>query len=218
MNHTERHDINDRHYFSNARAEMLPFIPTTARRVLDIGCGSGAFATSVKNKLNAEVWGIELTEAAATAREVLHNVICGPIQENMTQLPAAYFDCICLNDVIEHLVDPWSILRQLREKLTAGGVIVASIPNIRHYKNLWHLLADENWQYTDSGIRDRTHLRFFTPLSMRNLFVDCDYRVTSMAGLRGSKKVKVKLWKYLTLGKLWDIAYPQFAVVATPAS
>lgn len=214
----QQHDSGDHSYFANARAEMLAFVPASVRTALDIGCGNGVFGASIQSKFGAEVWGVELTAAAAEASKILHKVFCGPIQEQMADLPDQYFDCICLNDVVEHLIDPWSVLRQLQHKLTPRGVIVASIPNVRHYKNLWQLLVDGSWTYTDAGILDRTHLRFFTPLSMRQMFTDCGYRVTTMQGLRGSKKFKVKLWRYISCGKLWDIVYPQFAVVAAAAN
>ncbi len=214
MDHLYIPEILATGYFTNSRPEMLSFIPSGTRTVLDIGCGSGTFGASLQRRLGVEVWGVEPTIAAVDASKVLHKVICGPIQAHMIDLPDRYFDCICLNDVVEHLVDPWSVLKQLRQKLTDNGVIVASIPNVRHYKNLWHLLVDASWTYADEGILDRTHLRFFTPLSMAQLFADCGYRVTTLQGLRGCKKFKVKLWRYLSFGKLWDIAYPQFAVVA----
>ncbi len=202
-------------YFANRRAEMLDFIPNTARTILDAGCGNGAFSATIKAQRDATVWGIELNATAAqTAREVLDHVLSGPIEEHLDGLPDAYFDCICMNDILEHLLDPWQTLNKLRTKLAPDGVIVASIPNIRHYKVLWSLLVTGEWTYTDSGVLDRTHLRFFTPKSMQRLFIDCGYSVATMQGIRGSKKFKVKVWRFLSAGKLWDIRYPQFAIVA----
>jgi 2-polyprenyl-3-methyl-5-hydroxy-6-metoxy-1,4-benzoquinol methylase len=206
-------------YFANTRPDMLGFVPGSARTVLDIGCGSGAFAHTVRETLGAEVWGVELSAAMAKdASLLLDKVISGPIQEHMDALPEQFFDCICMNDVLEHLVDPWLTLNQLRAKLTPNGLLIASIPNIRHYKNLWYLLAKGEWTYTDDGTLDRTHLRFFTPNSMRQLFTDSGYRIEQLQGIRGSRKMKARIWRYLSLGKLWDVAYPQFAVVAKPVA
>lgn len=202
-------------YYDNARREMLAFVPQDAYRILDIGCGSGAFARLLQESTRKEIWGIELdASAAAIATASMHKVMCGPAEQHLDALPDHYFDCIVLNDVLEHLIDPWGMLIKLKNKLSAVGVIVASIPNVRHYKNLWNLLAAGDWQYTDAGILDKTHLRFFTARTTRQLFEDQGYRIVEFQGLRGTRKFKIKLLQWLTLGRCWDIAFPQFAIVA----
>jgi len=204
-------------YFNNARSDMVVFIPTNVGTVLEIGCGTGEFSRKIQEEFGAEVWGVEPNLAASSqAQKSLHRVLPGSIETHLDDLPNQYFDCICMNDVIEHLLDPWDVLARLRAKLSTDGVLVASIPNVRHYKNLKSLVFDGEWTYTDSGTLDRTHLRFFTPNSMRQLFADSGYQVVQLHGIRGSRKMKARVWRYLSLGKLWDIAYPQFAVVARP--
>ena len=198
---------------------MIPYIPKSTRRLLDIGCGKGEFARTVHEKLGAETWGIEPNIDAAThAKSNLQHVLTGSVESHIENLPDGHFDCISLNDVIEHLIDPWAVVGMLRSKLTSNGVIVASIPNIRHYKVLGDLLFHAEWRYTDSGVLDKTHLRFFTPKSLHRFFEECGYSIADFRGVRESRKLKLRLLRWLSFGHLWDVAYKQFAIVAKPHS
>jgi len=93
-------------------------------------------------------------------------VMVGPVQEVLGHIADQSFDCILCLDVLEHLADPWRVLQQLSQKLKPQGVIITSIPNIRHVSILVKLFLLGRWTYTDSGILDRTHLRFFTKQSV----------------------------------------------------
>src|SRR5437868_10634770 len=119
-----------RKYYDNARPEMLGFIPPRTRRLLDVGCGRGAFAANVKRALGATVWGIELNpDAARIAATRLDRVIERDIAGALPELPDASFDCIVFNDVLEHLHDPYSVVADVARLLAPGGVVVASLPN-----------------------------------------------------------------------------------------
>lgn len=202
-------------YYGHTRSDMLAHIPESVKTVLEIGCGNGEFSRGIQAKCDAEIWGVELNSTAAgLAGQHLHKVLCGPIEQHVGALPDNYFDCICMNDVIEHLVDPWQVLQSLQTKLSPSGIIVASIPNVRHYKNLGSLLLNADWQYVDSGTLDRTHLRFFTHKSMQRLFNEAGYRVEKIQGVKRSRKHKLAVLNFLSGGRLWDIVYLQFAVVA----
>lgn len=194
---------------------MLAFVPSSARRILDVGCGTGLFASRLKKKLSAEVWGIELEpEAAALASPRLDRVLAGDVLNLFGKLPKGAFDCIVLNDILEHLVEPEALLVGLRSKLAADGRLVASIPNVRYFPNLWELVIRGRWEYSDEGILDRTHLRFFTRRSMVKLFERCGYRLQSMTGIHATCSWKFRLVNILTLGRWWDMKYLQFACVA----
>ena len=122
-------------YYDNVRAEMLKYLPETAKKILDVGCGNGAFASIVKQKNDAEVWGIELMEEEAKAAEaVLDKVFVGVCEKYIDGLPEHYFDAIYFNDVLEHLADPYSVLDTLKSKLSPNGVIISSLPNVRFYR------------------------------------------------------------------------------------
>src|SRR5205823_9523972 len=84
--------------------------------------------------------------------------------------PGAPFDCILLTDVLEHLRDPWAVVRWADGLLAAGGLVVVSVPNIRHAETFWTLLVRRWWPYKEVGIFDRTHLRFFARRNLPELF------------------------------------------------
>jgi len=162
------------------RTEVVPFVPSAARSVLDVGCSFGAFGMSLKrDRPGIEVWGVEPNRGAASVAENrLDVVVNGSFPQDV---PDRQFDCVVFNDVLEHLDDPWSALRRARRYLTPGGRLVASIPNVRHFSVLVPLLTQGRWTYRDTGILDRTHLRFFTRSTMIELFESTGWCVESIA-------------------------------------
>ena len=127
-------------------------------------------------------------------------------------MPAdATFDCIVFNDVIEHVVDPWTMLRKAERHLAPDGLIVASIPNIRYYIVVRDLLLRGRWEYADWGVLDRTHLRFFTRESISRLFPDCGYTIEQLTPIN---PIKLRRAALLTTRWFRDLRYQQFAVVA----
>ena len=165
-----------------------------------------------------EVWGIEpMPEAAAIAQGRVAKLLCGPVEAMIEQLPAGHFDCITFNDVLEHLTDPWDVLRQMRGKLADDGVIVASIPNIRHFPVVKALLKDADFCYTKQGVLDRTHLRFFTEKSIKRMLADCSYEQTQIIGLHWTPfPVVISVLNRLMRRSFDDMHYRQFAIQAKP--
>lgn len=211
-----RQDVPEQ-YFEFPRTEMLEFLPQNPKTFLEIGCGAGSFGELVKQHHDCEYWGMELDPgAAAYAEQRLDKVFVGTAEEVFAQAPDAYFDCFVANDVLEHLVDPYSLLRQVKKKLKPGGVVTASIPNIRHFETLWNLVVKKDFTYQDAGILDRTHLRFFTESTTRALFEENGYRIDKMHGINRSDSKFERLCNMLSLGALSDTLYLQFAVRAVP--
>jgi 2-polyprenyl-3-methyl-5-hydroxy-6-metoxy-1,4-benzoquinol methylase len=205
-------------YYAQARPEMLPFIPKDAKRILDVGCSEGRFGLQLKEMLGAEVWGVEMMEAVAgIARQSLDRVLVGDIMQQLAHLPDDYFDCVTLNDVIEHIVDPYRMLLAMKQKLSPRGVVVASIPNIRYFRNLFDLVIRGSWRYTEHGILDNTHLRFFTKKSIKETFESLGYRVIQLQGINATPSWKVRVFNILTLGFFSDTRFLQFCCVAKPA-
>lgn len=213
-------------YFGVGRHEMLPFVPAHCFRVLDVGCGAGAFGELLKQTRKAEVWGVEpVTSAALKASDKLDRVINSSFGPE-TDLPGGTFDCVVFNDVLEHLRAPEEALRYAKTLLSPEGVIVASIPNIQYLPIFWQLLFHAQWEYVDAGILDKTHFRFFTRSTITKLFHDEAYSLERICGInayRGvpdaSRRMRVahKIVNAFFFGKFTDMKFQQFAVVAKAA-
>ncbi len=201
-------------YYCNDRFEMIKFLPKNSKRILDIGCGNGTFANALMEMSYEEVWGIELIKAEAIkAQESLYKVFVGSCEKHIDELPNNYFDAIYFNDVLEHLVDPYSVLKRLKNKLSDNGVIISSIPNIRYYHVLYNLLFKKEFEYKSHGILDKTHLRFFTKNSIRNMYENLGFEVLIHIGINKSKSIRPFLLNIPMFFTAMDIKYQQFATV-----
>lgn len=199
-------------YPYDERPEVVPYIPTSACRILDVGCSRGGFgARLIRMRPNLEIVGIEADGEAARQASILYRrVITGRFPEDVPS--GERFDCVVFNDVLEHLVDPWSTLRATVPLLEPGGTVVASIPNIRSLHALLELVVHGDWRYREMGIFDRTHVRFFTRRSMTRLFEESGFAVMSVEGIF-PLGTRWRLAPVLTR-VLRDIAYLEFVVVA----
>lgn len=204
----------DATYYTNHRREMIPALPTTYSKVLEIGCGEGRFRANLEQ--SHEYWGLEpVPTAAQVASGVLDRVLVGTYEKQVDMLPENYFDLVICNDVIEHMTDHDFFFQSIQSKLSPGGVLVASIPNVRHILNLYELLVKRDWQYQDAGILDRTHFRFFTEKSLRRTLSQHNFQIDYFEGINkyeGDSFVKKIFGLIVTniLGK--DTRYLQFAI------
>jgi 2-polyprenyl-3-methyl-5-hydroxy-6-metoxy-1,4-benzoquinol methylase len=207
-------------YFGHPRREMEPFVPADVRRLLDVGCGAGAFAATLRAARPGrplEIWGVELApEAAARAQGPVDRVLVGDAVTRLGDLPDGGFDCVVCNDVLEHLADPAALLRQARRLLGPQGALVASVPNVRYFFNVVDLVVHGRWDYVDEGILDRTHLRFFTRGSLRRLLEDEGFDVHTLQGINPTGSLKFSAVNLVTLGRWADMRWLQYAVVARP--
>jgi len=173
-------------YPDSPRIEMQRFVPAHARRLLDVGCHTGAFGHALKQNHDMEVWGVEPASGpAGVAATRIDHVLTEALGAD-SKLPEAYFDAIVFNDVLEHIESPWDMLHLVKRWLAPDGVLVVSLPNLLHVDNLEHMLFERDFRYEGRGIRDRTHLRFFTRKSALRMFDDCGYTVTAVAGINES--------------------------------
>jgi 2-polyprenyl-3-methyl-5-hydroxy-6-metoxy-1,4-benzoquinol methylase len=168
--------------YTGARPDLVALVPAEAHRVLDVGCATGALGAALKAvRESAVVTGVELDpEMAAVAEERLDRVLVQPVEEALAELAAERFDCVVCGDVLEHLVDPWSVLRGLVELLDEGGTVVASLPNVGHLDTLVNLVFRRRWPYRARGIHDETHLRFFALANVRELFERAGLQVVEL--------------------------------------
>jgi len=210
--------------YRQSRAEMLALLPERYGRVLEVGCDEGDFAA----RLPGEVWGIEPDpDAAAIAAGRLHRVLVGTFEATRAALPLGHFDVVVCNDVIEHMPDHDHFLREIRAYIAPGGVLVGSVPNMRHYRALFELLVLRDWDYRDTGVLDRTHLRYFTARSLRRSLERAGFTIERFHGINGGIRFALSRqhlphalfgWGLiaLTLGGWGDIRFMQFAFRARP--
>lgn len=196
------------------------YVSASAQTILDVGCSQGAFGSALKQIRDVEIWGVEPgLQAASVAKERLDHVVNDIFHERNT-IPDSYFDLVTFNDSLEHMEDPAAALTLAKRKLRKGGRVHCCIPNMRHVDNLEHLLLERDWRYEDFGIRDRTHLRFFTEKSIVRLFNHTEFRVSSLIGINEDwwheekrlRRLLFKLFPELTR----DMRYIQFLVIAEP--
>ena len=204
-------------YYSNVRNEIIDKVPSNIHTLLDIGCGSGNFGVAAKKIKNiSEVWGVEINPVAGElAKNNIDKVIIQSVDKIYELLPDNYFDCICFNDVLEHLIDPENVLEQLKNKLSPQGVIIASIPNVRYYDNLKELLFKKDWEYKpEGGILDSTHLKFFTKKSIIRMFKQTGYKVDSITGINPITSYIKLFIIHSFIGFINDTKYMQFLIIA----
>jgi SAM-dependent methyltransferase len=151
-------------------------------RVLDVGCATGYLAAELARR-GCRVTGVEADPLAAErARAHCEAVVVGDVEDDacrgeLAALAApAPFDVVLCGDVLEHLRDPWSALAAVAALAAPGGTVVLSVPNVAHWTGR-RALARGRFPYAEHGLFDRTHLRFFTRASARDLAERAGLRV-----------------------------------------
>jgi glycosyltransferase involved in cell wall biosynthesis/precorrin-6B methylase 2 len=174
--------------YTGYRHDIAKLVPLGAKNILDVGCSVGALGSHLRLRNQAKVTGLELDpEMIAVASTKLDRVIQGNVEELDwdAYFKPGDFDCIIFGDLLEHLHDPWTVLKKANRFLAPNGVIVASLPNIAHISTASRLIFRQDWPYNDRGLHDRTHLRFFVLRTIQELFneagfliekVECNYR------------------------------------------
>jgi len=172
MKQTPAHDIFN--------TDLLEIMPRGLKRVIEVGSSSGALARAYKAiNSSCEYIGVEIDpDYAELSRSSCSQVVCGNIEHLEESKFEQLFpsDCWVFADVLEHLYDPWSVLRRIREKLQVDSHIIACIPNAQH----WSVQARLNcglFRYEDMGLLDRTHIRWFTRITIIELFQSTGFKI-----------------------------------------
>ncbi len=202
-------------YYGHARVEVLPFLPADIRRIADIGGSSGATLTAIKARWpDATTICIDSHEPSLEqSRRRGHIAVACDLDNN---IPDVVKDCdvVMLLDVLEHLVDPWSVLRKVVQLVPRGATVIVSVPNVRYWEVSFGLLFRGRWELRDAGVLDRTHLRFFTHDSGADLIrgAGLTLRATT-ANLAGGRRYA--LLDRVTLGIMSDFLRSQYLYVCT---
>lgn len=207
-------ETKDEKYFNYARQDLIKLLPSGFKpeRVLEIGCGNGNTGEMLKNEYGStHITGVEIDPiAAAKALEKLNTIIVGNIEVIPWPFSDVQFDLIVLADILEHLVDPWKLVARLQTVIHAEGLILASIPNVQHWRTVLGLLRG-NWEYKKAGILDKTHLRFFTFKSVRELFELAGWEILKIVP---RPQRTPKLFALFSFGLLAPFGMYQFLLLA----
>jgi len=200
-------------YYDDPRWELLSLVPSRARKLLDVGCGSGWLGRKVKATRPCHVVGIESHhDSAEAARKVLDEVYCADVETFHPPFHGKVFDGIVFGDILEHLRDPWEVLKKFTGYLRDDGVFILSIPNVRHYTTVLSL-AKGRWEYMEEGLLDRTHLRFFTRSGIEDLLAQSGLRPVRVLRNTGSGRI-MRTANLLSRSRLEDLITFQYLVVA----
>lgn len=159
---------------NNTAASVFRMAREGGTRVLDLGSGPGIVAGALATLLGKDVTCVDLLDEhlESAAQRGVSRTVQGDLSTDtwISQLAGEQFDVIILADVLEHLVNPATLVRRIREHdlLTRSGFLIISIPNASHIAILASLAAGD-FPYRPTGLLDETHLRFFTLTSLHRL-------------------------------------------------
>ncbi|MGQ0679153.1 MAG: glycosyltransferase [Actinomycetota bacterium] len=176
--HALRYDTEVDLGYTNTSQYRIVMMTGWNKRVLEFGPATGATSKVLKER-GCRVTGVEIDpQAAALASQHCERMITGNVEavDLDAELGSERFDVILFADVLEHLADPARILRRVKGLLAPGGYVCASIPNVTHGSVRLALLAGA-FPYSEAGLLDRTHLRFFDRKGVGDLFDRAGYRV-----------------------------------------
>lgn len=173
----ERYVLNDRGFGTH---QAIVSLVSVGSRVLDVGCADGSLGAVMRAERDATVVGMEPDPVAAAVAETCLNAVVIGRADDATALDEARalgpFDHVVLGDVLEHMTEPDVVLRALADMLRPGGSLVISLPNVLTLRARARLVAGV-WRYEDQGIFDRTHLRFFSVRSAREMVTVSGLRI-----------------------------------------
>jgi methionine biosynthesis protein MetW len=175
-------DPTARASYTGARPDIMAAVPADAQVVLDVGCSDGTLGRALREaRPGRVVWGIEANpEFSAEAVRRLDRVIQADLDGlNWTDtFPTQRFDCLIFADVLEHLRNPWVVLRGAAGVLAPSGRVVISVPNIRHLSAMYSIALRGTFPRRERGLFDRTHLRWFTLADAQALCREAGLEVT----------------------------------------
>ncbi|MCB4790970.1 MAG: class I SAM-dependent methyltransferase [Elusimicrobia bacterium] len=180
-------------YTESIRKDILPLIREKVDTALEVGCSYGNTLSWLKQEgYCKKAFGIEINEnAAKIASQRLDGAYHGNIEKMDVPIAAGSIDLLLCLDVLEHLFDPWAALKKLKDLMSPNGTLIVSIPNVQHFSIVLPLFFKGQWDYSGSGTLDKTHLRFFTGRTLREMITNSGFQIEIIhtPSIRGSRKL-----------------------------
>ncbi len=173
-----------KNYYQHARTEVLRHLPAGPLRILEVGCGEGGTLARIR-ELRPDVWlaGAELMKLDSPLYAKLDQFEQINVEEQLPSITPGSIDILLCLDVLEHLREPQQVLVRLATLLRPNALLIASLPNLQYVKVSLPLLFG-HFNYTDEGVLDRTHLRFFTRRSAMRMLDEAGFNVQEVERLR----------------------------------
>ncbi len=171
-------------YMGGTREELIELINRNeddSFEVLELGCSLGGTLNRIKYRWpNACIHGVEYDEKTALLGSHIADIIQGDVEQMQIPYEKEQFDYIICADVLEHLRNPDKTIERFMPYLKQNGYFIISLPNIRYFAVLQMLLQSGRFDYADSGILDRTHLKFYTKTTATEMINSCGLEVVEI--------------------------------------
>lgn len=200
-------------YFSNIRHEIVEVLKDKKNlKILEVGGGSGKTLVHMKQiRIASSIHLYDIIDVVDD-KSYFDSIEIGDVENK--DFPKNKFDVIIFADVLEHMIDPSGVIEKAKEALKKGGKIICSIPNIRHFSAIYKIFIKGSFRYADSGLFDKTHLRFFCKSDMEELFrLESGLTIESITSINRFRKSKSSLLDRVTLGVFTQFLSVQFILV-----
>ncbi len=206
-NYNNLYELKPSCYYQVVNPKVISLLEPV-EKIIEVGCAEGLLGKYIlQNKLCNEIFGIEIHNLAAEkAKKWYQRIFIGNVESmDLSQIPDV--DAIVCADLLEHLIDPWVVFSKLVGKLKSDGYFILSIPNARHIRFWFGLVFHGRFDYQETGLLDRAHLRFFTMKNLQELFKNNSMYIEKIIW---NKAPKGEIANYITLGLLKEFLTFQF--------
>lgn len=221
------YDTTYRKYGLSQSQQKIIDLVGNNKKILEIGSSTG-YMSKFFTENNCQVDVVEIDqEAVNKAKKYAKKVINLSIEDEkvLKEIKNTY-DYILLADVLEHLVKPLEVLKRLEKIASKNTQLIISMPNIASWVVRKQLFFRGDFEYTDSGVLDKTHLHFYTPETLKKLLLESGWSVVELIGTITRLPFEAKLMEIPVISNIYklfrqkiverykNLSYYHFIVVA----